>query len=65
MEYGQCRTHVGGDTTARHVLSMAGRFWPVDLKDFGAFMNKPEETFGIVVRTVADFLWARSTAGSG
>ena len=36
-----------------------------DLKDFGAFMNKPEETFGIVVQTVADFLRARSAAGSG
>ena len=33
-----------------------------DMKDFGAFMNKPEETFGIVVQTVADFLRAR-TAG--
>ena len=27
-----------------------------DLKDFGPFMNQPEETFGITVRTVADFL---------
>lgn len=36
-----------------------------DMKDFGAFMNKPEETFGIVVQTVADFLRARTTAGSG
>ena len=30
-----------------------------DLKDFGPFMNRPEETFGILVQTVADFL--RST----
>ena len=36
-----------------------------DMKDFGAFMNKPEETFGIVVQTVADFLRARTAAGSG
>ena len=36
-----------------------------DMKDFGAFMNKPEETFGIVVQTVADFLRARTEAGSG
>ena len=28
-------------------------------------MNKPEETFGIVVRTVADFLRARAAADSG
>jgi len=27
-----------------------------DLKDFGAFMNKPDETFGILVQTVAEFL---------
>ena len=27
-----------------------------DRKDFGPFMNRPEETFGIVVQTVADFL---------
>ena len=27
-----------------------------DLKDFGPFMNQPEETLGIVVQTVADFL---------
>ena len=36
-----------------------------DMKDFGAFMNKPEETFGIVVQTVADFLRARTAADSG
>ena len=30
-----------------------------DLKDFGPFMNRPEETFGILIQTVADFL--RST----
>ena len=27
-----------------------------DLKDFGAFMNRPEKTFGIRIQTVADFL---------
>ena len=27
-----------------------------DLKDFGAFMNQPEKTFGVRVQTVADFL---------
>ncbi len=27
-----------------------------DLKDFGAFMNQPEKTFGVLVQTVADFL---------
>lgn len=27
-----------------------------DLKDFGAFMNQPENTFGVVVQTVAEFL---------
>lgn len=36
-----------------------------DMKDFGPFMNKPEETFGIVVQTVAEFLRARSAADSG
>ena len=36
-----------------------------DLRDFGAFMNKPEKTFGIVVQTVADFLRSRSTTESG
>ncbi len=27
-----------------------------DLKDFGAFMNQPEMTFGVLVQTVAEFL---------
>ena len=27
-----------------------------DLKDFGPFMNQPQETSGIVVQTVAEFL---------
>ena len=27
-----------------------------DLKDFGAFMNQAEKTFGVLVQTVADFL---------
>jgi len=36
-----------------------------DLKDFGPFMNQPEETFGILVQTVAEFLRARSVARSG
>ena len=36
-----------------------------DLKDFGPFMNQPEETFGILVQTVAEFLRARSAALSG
>lgn len=27
-----------------------------DLKDFGPFMNRPEETSGILVQTVAEFL---------
>ena len=27
-----------------------------NLKDFGAFMNQPEKTFGVLVQTVADFL---------
>ena len=27
-----------------------------DLKDFGAFMNQPGETFGVLAQTVADFL---------
>ena len=35
-----------------------------DLKDFGDFMNRPEETFGTVVQTVADFLQSRSEADS-
>ena len=34
----------------------------VDLKDFGPFMNRPEETFGILVQTVAEFLQTRSAA---
>ncbi len=29
-----------------------------DLKDFGPFMNQPEETFGILVQTVAEVLEA-------
>lgn len=32
-----------------------------DLRDFGPFMNRPEETFGIVIQTVADFLRAASS----
>ena len=36
-----------------------------DLKDFGPFMNRPEETFGILVQTVAEFLRTRSAARSG
>ena len=35
-----------------------------DLKDFGPFMNRPEETFGILVQTVAEFLRALSVARS-
>ena len=27
-----------------------------DMKDFGPFMNRPEETFGVHVQTVAEFL---------
>ena len=27
-----------------------------DLRDFGPYMNRPDETFGIVVQTVGDFL---------
>lgn len=27
-----------------------------DLKDFGPFMNQPENTFGICIQTVAEFL---------
>ena len=27
-----------------------------DLKEFGPFMNRPEETFGILIQTVANFL---------
>ena len=27
-----------------------------DLKDFGPFMNRPRETYGVVVQTVAEFL---------
>ena len=33
-----------------------------DLRDFGPFMNRPEETFGIVIQTVADFLRAASSS---
>ena len=36
-----------------------------DLKDFGPFMNRPEETFGILVQTVAEFLRARSATVPG
>ena len=32
-----------------------------DLRDFGPFMNRPEETFGIVIQTVADFLRSASS----
>ena len=41
---------LAGDAT--HLLAGDG-------KDFGPFMNRPEETFGIALQTVADFL--RST----
>jgi predicted nucleic acid-binding protein len=27
-----------------------------DLKDFGPFMNRPEDTFGVCIQTVAEFL---------
>jgi hypothetical protein len=27
-----------------------------DLQDFGSFMNQPENTFGICIQTVAEFL---------
>ena len=27
-----------------------------DMKDFGSFMNRPEETFGVRIQTVAEFL---------
>ena len=36
-------------TQATHLLTG-------DLKDFGTFMNKPRQTAGIVIQTVADFL---------
>jgi len=32
-----------------------------DLKDFGPLMNRPEETFGVVIQTVADFLRSASS----
>ncbi len=36
-------------TKATHLLTG-------DLKDFGAHMNKPEESVGIIIQTVAEFL---------
>ena len=27
-----------------------------DMKDFGPFMNRPEETFGVHIQTVGEFL---------
>lgn len=36
-----------------------------DLKDFGPFMTRPEDTSGILVQTVAEFLRARSAALPG
>ena len=48
----------------------AAAAWPAthlltgDLKEFGALMNRPEATFGIVIQTVAEFLRARSAAES-
>lgn len=27
-----------------------------DIRDFGPFMNRPDETFGILIQTVAEFL---------
>jgi hypothetical protein len=32
-----------------------------DIRDFGPFMNRPEQTFGILIQTVAEFL--ESVAG--
>ena len=47
------------------VASDASHLLTGDMKDFGDLMNRPEETFGIVVQTVADFLRFRSEADSG
>lgn len=38
------------------LVSDASHLLTGDLKDFGPLMNRPEETSGIVVRTVSDFL---------
>ena len=45
------------------VASGATHLLTGDLKDFGPFMNRPEETFGILVQTVADFLRSASSSG--
>jgi hypothetical protein len=38
-------------TSERAVPSLSG-----DLQDFGAFLDRPDETHGIRIQTVADFL---------
>ena len=45
------------------VASGATHLLTGDLEDFGPFMNRPEETFGILVQTVADFLRSASSSG--
>lgn len=41
---------------AAAVRCRASRFLTGDLRHFGPFMNKPEETAGVMVQTVGDFL---------
>lgn len=38
------------------VESRATHLLTGDIKDFGAFMNRPEDTNGMIIQTVADFL---------
>ena len=38
------------------IRSQATHLLTGDLKDFGALMNKPRQTAGIVIQTVAEFL---------
>ena len=42
----------------RHVVKQKGFDYKkaVDIRDFGPFMNHPENTFGICIQTVAEFL---------
>ncbi|MEW6720277.1 MAG: DNA-binding protein [Thermodesulfobacteriota bacterium] len=41
---------------AAAVRCRASRFLTGDLRHFGPIMNKPEETAGVIVQTVGDFL---------
>lgn len=38
------------------LASRASHLLTGDIRDFGPFMNRPDETFGVLIQTVAEFL---------